>query len=624
MKTTTTNRARVGSNTEEPSHLKTRRRLILISVVIFLVALGVRFLSWQDARLLEAGKVQSSVTSDYKRVAALLAEGSLAAFFSASSPLSNPDNLGHPPGYSILIATITKAINQSDTTLQLIQILCDALAAVVLFLIIAELLPTSVGMIAGLLAAFSPQFAWNSVLLLPDTLAVFPILLAVYCLTLAFKRPRLGLIITAGALLGLSCWLRANALLLPFFLAALVFFLFERQKRLRYSVALVCGALLIILPLTIRNAVVFGHFIPVSLGAGQTFLEGIADFDKGKRFDLPNTDLGIMNQEAIAFNRPDYSGTLFGPDGIKRERMRLARGLGMVRSRPFWFLGVMVRRAGGMLRLERTRIVSAEPPVTHSLTSTETTQPTWAHTPTELIMTGTVVSQNANVILSIPSLSTEQTIIITGHDSKYGKQFATAPVAVQKNVDYLWQLPIKLETGRIKVGVESADERSLYGTTIVDTLEGKPPSEQPTQMVQLPFVSGSAGTDARVRLFLAHEGADAPAVIHLGDVKLFMLGPASFLWTRYPRLLIRGVQKLFLTAIMLPLALIGVVLLATQRSWRILAILLIVPSYYLSVQSATHTEYRYILAVYYFLFAFAGVTLSWAGTGLWGKLRARV
>jgi hypothetical protein len=102
-----------------------------------------------------------------------------------------------------------------------------------------------------------------------------------------------------------------------------------------------------------------------------------------------------------------------------------------------------------------------------------------------------------------------------------------------------------------------------------------------------------------------------------------MLGPASFVWTRYPRILIRGVQKLFLTVIMLPLALIGVALTAMKRRWSVLAILLIVPAYYLSVQSATHTEYRYILALYHFLFAFAAVTLSWAGAAFWRTLRTR-
>jgi hypothetical protein len=325
-----------------------------------------------------------------------------------------------------------------------------------------------------------------------------------------------------------------------------------------------------------------------------------------------------MNQEAAAFGRSDYRDTLFGPDGIKRERMRLARGFGMVRSRPFWFFGVMVRRAGGMLKLERTRLIAADPPVTHSLTVAETAQPAWMKSPEELITTGTVLSPNARSIVS----TDRQALIITGDDSKYGNQFATGPVAVERDTDYLWRLPIKLEQGRIRVGVESTDQKSFFGATVVDTLEGKSPPEQPIQAVEIPFVSGK-DSDPRVRLVFANEGAYAPAVIHLGPVKLFRLGPSSFGWTRYARLPLRGVQKLFLTAIMLPLALIGVALLALKRQWPVLAILLVVPAYYLSVQSATHTEYRYILAVYYFLFAFAGVTLSWAGAAGWGKLRAR-
>ncbi len=603
MKTTNFRSARNSTYPFDGSQIKTRR-LILISLVIFTVAFGVRLLAWQDARSFEARRVQSSVAADYKRVAHLLNEGGLSGFFSSSSPLSTPDNLGHPPGYSILIAATQKFINQSDTTVQLVQILCDAFAAVVLFLIIAELLPLNVATIAGLLSAFAPQFSWNSVLLLPDTLAVLPIMLAVYCLVLAYKRPRLGLIITAGAMVGVSCWLRANALLLPVFLTVLVFFLFKPPLRSRYSIALICGALLVIIPLTIRNAVVFGHFIPLSLGAGQTFLEGIADYDQGQRFDLPNTDLGIMNQEADAFGRPDYRDTLFGPDGMRRERMRLSRGLTMVRSRPFWFAGVMVRRAGSMLKLERTPLISSKPPVTNSLALTDTAEPVWTQEPATLLTTGTLLSTKATAITSTDG----QSLIVTGDDSTHGKQFATAPVRVQKHVEYLWRLPIKLEQGRVKVGVENTEQNSLEVTTIVDTLEGNSPTAQPFQNIELPFVSES---DQHLRLALANESTPSHAVIHLGVIKLYQLGPASFLWTRYPRILIRNLQKLFITAIMLPLALCGIALTAIKRSWFVLGILLAVPAYYLCVQSATHTEYRYILALYHFLFAFAAVTISW-------------
>ena len=42
-----------------------------------------------------------------------------------------------------------------------------------------------------------------------------------------------------------------------------------------------------------------------------------------------------------------------------------------------------------------------------------------------------------------------------------------------------------------------------------------------------------------------------------------------------------------------------------------LIILSVVPLYYFTVQSAFHTEYRYVLAVNYFLFAFAAVVIAW-------------
>src|SRR5437762_12591961 len=86
---------------------------LAIGAVIFLLAFGVRVLSWHDTRL-EVGKVQTAVTADYKRVAGLLRAGGLRSFFSRSSPLADLNNLGHPPGYSILIA----AIGSSDTALE--------------------------------------------------------------------------------------------------------------------------------------------------------------------------------------------------------------------------------------------------------------------------------------------------------------------------------------------------------------------------------------------------------------------------------------------------------------------------------------------------------------------------
>jgi 4-amino-4-deoxy-L-arabinose transferase-like glycosyltransferase len=430
---------------------KSARRKAVAFALVFAAALGVRLLCWNDARV-EAPSVQSAVAENYKNLARLLRENGAASFFDPNSTTSDPDLLGHPPGYPILLALVRGLFGESDAAAQIFQAACDSLAAAFIFLIAAELLPFGAAVTGGALAAFAPQFCWNSVLLLPDTLAVLPLLLAVYLVALADKGRVLLKAFAAGALVGVSCWLRANALLLAPFMLLIFPFLFARGARLRPALALVGGAVFAVAPLAVRNAVVFGHFIPVSLGAGQTLVEGIGDYDPQRRFGLPDTDMELMRMEAEEHNRPEYTSSLFKPDGIERDRERTARALSVVRSHPFWFASVMLRRAASMLRLERTPLTS--------------------------------------------------------------------------------------------------------------TLEVK------------------AG------------------------------------WTRVPRLVVRAAQKLFITAIDLPLVLLGLFILFRKKQARTLALLLTVPLYFLCVQSALHTEYRYVLAVHYFLFVVAsfGIYQIWLAT----------
>jgi hypothetical protein len=506
------------------------------------------------------------------------------------------------------MALIFSVFGESNTAVQFVQILCDALAAVVIFLIVAELFTTGAAFIAGMLAAFSPQFAWNSVLLLPDSLAVLPILLAVYCLARAVRNPRFVTFIIAGALLGISCWLRANAMLLPFFLGAAVLLVLkaevQRKRRLQFALSVIFGTLLIVLPLTIRNAIVFHRFIPLSLGAGQTLLEGIADYDPAGRFNIPNTDIGIMKQEAEDFHRPDYYATLFNPDGVERERWRLTRGFGVIRRHPFWFSGVMARRAASMLRLERSRLVSTDPPVSHSLGAIDNLQPVWTNSPAELLATG-VVSPQASAAL----LPDGVILVLTGDSEKYGEQFRSPPIPVKQNNDYVFTVPIKIERGRIKVSVKDSSGK-VYSSAIVETLETISPDAQPVNQIQLPFVATKNG---QARIVFSNEASKPPnPVAQIGTIKLFELGPSRFLWTRYPRFVVHAVQKIFLTAVILPLAIIGLGLLIIRRASRALIILSVVPLYFFCVQSIVHTEYRYVLAVDYFLFALAAVSVAWA------------
>lgn len=252
-----------------------RKQNFLIGASVFILALAVRLLAWHDFRL-EARNVQTGVTYFYKLGGQLLLDNGINSFFSSSSPLSTPELLGHPPGYPFLLAGIFYFFGDRDAPIQLTQVACDAFGCVVVLFIAAALLPRAVAVIAGALTAVAPQFSYNSVMLLPDSLAVLPILLAVYCLVRARTRPRLLTFVAAGVLIGASGLMRANAILL----ALAIPILFERGKQFRYGAALILGAVLVIAPVTIRNFIVYGELIPLSLGAGQTLLEGIADYDE--------------------------------------------------------------------------------------------------------------------------------------------------------------------------------------------------------------------------------------------------------------------------------------------------------------------------------------------------------
>src|SRR5713101_462262 len=96
---------------------RTIKMRVVIAVVIFLVAFSVRVLTWHDTRL-EVGKVQSSVAGDYQRIAQLFQSDGLRGFFSSSSALADLNNLGHPPGYPILIALIHSVFGHSQSAIQ--------------------------------------------------------------------------------------------------------------------------------------------------------------------------------------------------------------------------------------------------------------------------------------------------------------------------------------------------------------------------------------------------------------------------------------------------------------------------------------------------------------------------
>jgi hypothetical protein len=610
-----------GAGDAHNSKAHSRARTAALCLLVFLTAFGVRFLQWQDQRHL-AVTTYMALSQYYVDDARPLTKGELGTFLTSPDPARDQTVLTHPPGYAILMAAAAALFGERNVPLQIFQIGCDAASAALVFLIAAELLSTLPALFAGLFVAFSPQLGFYSLLLLPDSPSVAPVLLSFLMFVRGLRRPRLWRFAAAGALVGLSCWLRSNAMLLAPFLALVAFFLSPRGGRSWRSLALAGAAALVIAPITLRNFVVFHQFIPLSLGTGVTLVEGIGEYDREGRFGLPNSDLNVQRQEAALYNRPEYIEGLYKPDGIERERLRRARGLAAIRSNPSWFLKVMLQRVAFMAEFKDPAMpefkVRPDAAIDAQGLDPDALTPARSYTPGQLVSTG-VVARPTHFRLE------------DGGDSMYleGDFFpfwtdhiVSEPVPVRPDSLYVVRVPFKLDSGRAIFSVMSAD----LGTELASVVTPNPDAvrdttDQPPTEVRLPFYTGGRDSVCVVlrdgAMGLTRLGA------RVGRLDILYAGPAAPSWTHYPRLFTRGVQQVLEAAWIVPFAAVGVVLLLLAGRGRELTLLLAVPVYFVGVQSFLHFEPRYILAVTYFLAVLAVLPLCWVLQILFGAFTNR-
>jgi hypothetical protein len=438
--------------------------------------------------------------------------------------------------------------------------------------------------------------------------------------------------LAAGASIGLSCWLRANSLLLALFIALAVLLLFERGRRRRYAAAIVLAAVVVIAPITIRNWIIYERFIPLSLGAGVTLIEGIGDYDKEGRFGLPSLDGDVQRWEAELYDRPDYADSLWFPDGVERDRDRLARGLSVIRSDPSWFMGVMARRSVFMLRYND--FLTKDSPINTTIAPTVLAssgyghhldtggaQPVWSQSPVDLQSAGTA-GEGADISL----VYNGQGLLVSGDAAEPRDLFASPAIAIEKNTDYLLSMTVNFAQGELALRMATPDPKVILALANIHRVSGKKkkrlreksdesatPEQQSVEFI-LPFASGDAGKVSAV--IVGRPGAARPTV-QIAGMQLLAAGPTPGLWTSLPRAAIRGLQKnVFKTERLLPLNLLGIALLVMARRRAALLSLLAVPLYYLLVQSAFHTEYRYILVIHYFLFLMSATALYSVIAGL--------
>lgn len=333
----------------------TRVRWAAAGVAIFLLALMVRGLYLADgiALLYTPDQDGTRMARRYDDTALSIVRGEGILFPKVGDP-ARTGLLSRPPGYGLFLAAIYSTLGRSFPLVAAVQDVLTSLGAVLVFALTNRLFGFLAGIIAGVLVAISPHVAATSNLILADAIASLPLLLA-FGLALQVVRDgeassgRPIRLVAMGALIGVGVWIRPNVLLLGPFTGLFLYFLLGRGKRSLVLASLMATtSLLVVSPITLRNWLVFGEFVPVSINGGITLWQGVADAG-GREYGARVWDKQVMAEEAERYGREDYLLWWAEPDGIARDRDRYRRATEVIRSRPLWYAQAMFRRMGMMM-----------------------------------------------------------------------------------------------------------------------------------------------------------------------------------------------------------------------------------------------------------------------------------
>ncbi len=332
-----------------------RIRVAIVGALLFVLALLVRGLYLADGAALfytaEQDGTRMARRYDDSALSILRGEGIL--FPTVRDP-ARTGLASRPPGYAVFLASVYAAFGRSFPIVAAVQNVLTSFAVLLVFGFAYRLFGLRTGVVAGLLVAISPHIAATSNLILADAIASIPLLLG-FVVALPLVRDRSSLpkpvprLIAMGAFIGLGIWLRPNIVLLGPFAGLFLFFLLGRNRRALVLSSLVAlTSLLVMAPITLRNWLVFGEFVPVSINGGITLWQGVADA-LGQEHGARVWDKQVMAEEAERYGRPDYLFWWAEPDGIARDQDRYRRALAVIRADPFRYARAMAGRMASML-----------------------------------------------------------------------------------------------------------------------------------------------------------------------------------------------------------------------------------------------------------------------------------
>lgn len=226
--------------------------------------------------------------------------------------------------------------------IQFFQALLSVVSAILLYQIALKMFSPSTALLSAMLYACWPLSARFDVVVLPDAAVSFFLILGAGLIIWSQQSeyPKTNWIL-AGISFGIGMLMRADVMLLPFFIIAPYFLLKETRNRARRSLLVFVGVGIAILPNAARNyEVTGGHFVPLGLGNGISLWEGISQF---------GDTLGTVYGDVRMVEREGYRSWAY-PNGIERDRKRFKEAVEIIIEHPVWYAGVMLKRIPVLLR----------------------------------------------------------------------------------------------------------------------------------------------------------------------------------------------------------------------------------------------------------------------------------
>jgi len=312
------------------------KKILLVSVIIFLVAFGVRIIHLETIKDNPFFNQPIMDEKYHDEWAQEIAEGHLferIPFYRA-------------PAYPYFLGLIYCIFGHGYYFPRLIGIIIGSLSCILIYLVGKEMFSHKIGVLSALLACFYGMLLYFDSMLLTTYLEVFFCLLAMFILLKWLKNRATSKIILSGVFWGLASITRPNFLIFIPIFAIYVFITFKREsvkKRLNYVVLLIIGMIPTILTVMLINILVGRDSVLLAWNGGVNFYLGNNQFADGWTATSPEIDATWWGgyKDAIIIAEREVGRNLL-PSQVSNYWFN--RGFNYIFSKPFDWAALMIKK----------------------------------------------------------------------------------------------------------------------------------------------------------------------------------------------------------------------------------------------------------------------------------------